>query len=469
MKAWIRRQLGTLLRLATVPRPDASTAEPVRFRWCEGRLAKDTEPLVAELAAAAPWDVASARSWLASQSYRPLWLARLDENSDYAELLDPNGNPLHPGRQPDAPWRVALPGFFEGEATAVESAYLVAASEGIDRFVLGNLGVDAVAAPEERLTIYRSDRFRREAPGGELRPLAPGLLTKRLPPERRRDANADEDCRRGAYESDIALPLPLEVEVFDPSRVRRSGPPSRAPRILVLAPFLARGGAEQTLHSTCSQLTRDGDFEFAFATLAPHRRELGDRRRDFAQFAPLIYSLGDLLHPSAMYGALLSLVDALDIRLVYNANGSTLFYDFARRLRRDRPALPIVDHLYDHRIGYIEWYTPDLGAAIDCCVAENHVIAETLVEEHSWRRERAPVVWPCGRPEGEIPPASEHIQLRQRLRRELAIADDRVLVLTAARAHPQKRPLDWLRLAERLRDAPFEFLWVGGGDLEREL
>ena len=466
----IRRRLGALCRRATSLRPNgARPAEPVRWRWSDTGYDGDVSPLVVELAATASWDLAAGRSWLAGQSYRPLWLARLDGRGNYAELLAPGGVTVPPASAPAGRWRVAIRGLYTGDTTRVESAFLVAASEGVDRVVLGELD-PAASGPEPSRTveIYRCDRFRRAPAGGALEAITVGALTKRIPdsPDRR---EGDDPSRRGPYESDVALPLPLEVEVFDASRIRRQGPPSSAPRILVLAPFLARGGAEQTLHATCRQLMREGAFEFAFATLAPHRPEVGDRRREFAEFAPLLYSLGELLHPSAMYGALLSLIDALDIRLVYNANGSTLFYEFARRLRLDRPALPIVDHLYDHRVGYIEWYTPDLGSVVDWCVAENHPIMEALVDHHGWRRERAPVVWPCGRPEGEIPPAGEHAEIRRRLRHELGIADDRLLVLTAARAHSQKRPLDWLRLAERLRDAPFEFLWVGGGDLEHEL
>ena len=492
MWSWIRRRLGALRRLAGFLRPgDSALVEPVRWRWSDGDNVgapgdpgdsahlqaphQAPPPLVVELAAAALWDPATARAWIAGQSYRPLWLARLNAAGSPSELLGPDGEPLPLAALPHGRWRVAIPGLFSGDATRIESAFLVAASEGIDRLVLGPLDLASAAtsgaAESATVEIYRIDRFRPSPAGGGLQPVTRGTLTKRLPAVASPDGGAPGPAtfQRGPYESDVALPLPLEVEVFDPSRRRRSGPPPSAPRILVLAPFLARGGAEQTLQATCRELARDGGFEFAFATLAPHRRELGDRRRDFAAFAPLVYSLGDLLHPSAMYGALLSLIDTLDIRLLYNANGSTLFYDFARRLRRDRPELPIVDHLYDHRIGYIEWYAPDLGAVIDCCVAENHAIAETLVAEHAWSRERAPVVWPCGRPDEEIPPTAERAGLRRRLRQELGIADDRLLVLTAARAHPQKRPLDWLRLAERLRDTPFEFVWVGGGDLEQQL
>ncbi|MEO8275474.1 MAG: glycosyltransferase [Thermoanaerobaculia bacterium] len=456
-------------------RRSSAAVEPVRWRWRDIVDASDCgtpTPLVVELAAGASWDLEAARAWLAAQSFRPLWLARLDDRGKVSELLDAAGQSVSPSQVPAGRWRVAATRLPAATATRIEEAFLVVASEGIDRLILGDLALDDDSRPDPPIEIYRSDRFRRNPVNGELIPVRPGLLTKRLPASRSVPQNGESggtSSRRGPYESDRALPLPLEVDVFDAARYSRRGPPPRAPRILVLAPFLARGGAEQTLEATCRYLVETGAFEFAFATLAPHRDELGDRRRAFADFAPWLYSLGDLMHPAAMYGALLSLIDTLDIALIYNANGSTLFYEFARRLRHDRPRLPIVDHLYDHRVGYIEWYTPDLAAVVDRCVAENHPIALALDREHGFPIDRAPVIWPCGRPPGAFPPLEQREEIRRRLRRELAIDDGRMLVLTAARAHAQKRPLDWVRLAERLRDRPVELLWVGGGDLEREL
>jgi glycosyltransferase involved in cell wall biosynthesis len=236
----------------------------------------------------------------------------------------------------------------------------------------------------------------------------------------------------------------------------------------VTAPFLARGGAEQTLYATLRELTED--FDFLFATLAPHRPELGDRRDDFRTISERLYPLGDLVHPTAMYGMLLSLIDAWNVEVLYNANGTTLFYEFGPRLKQDRPDLRIVDHLYDHRIGYIEAYTPKTTEWLDACIAENRPIRDELVGRRGWPSDRVPVVWPCGRPPGELPRPSEREEIRRRLRVDLGYRDDDVVVLTAARMHSQKRPLDLVALASRVRDLErLHILIVGGGDLENEV
>ena len=82
--------------------------------------------------------------------------------------------------------------------------------------------------------------------------------------------------------------------------------------------------------------------------------------------------------------------------------------------------------------------------------------------EHLHRRlsEPAPDCPECGAPE----PRNE--ARRTRLRRELGVDDDTVVVGSFIRMHPQKRPLDIIRLARRLADDKIHFFLVGGGPLD---
>ncbi|MEM9557123.1 MAG: glycosyltransferase family 4 protein [Acidobacteriota bacterium] len=260
------------------------------------------------------------------------------------------------------------------------------------------------------------------------------------------------------------------VRLRDAARTPRlpPDPAERRPSLLVTAPFFARGGAEHTLLETLRVLAPR--YRIAWATLAPHVAARGDRRGEFAAVAPRLLSLGDLVHPAAMPGLLRSLLDSTGADCWYNANGTTLFYEFAPSIAAVRPALRIVDHLYDHRVGYIDRYDPTLLDTVDACIAENHPIADALEAEHGWPRRRAPVVWPCGRPRDELPTGEERLRLRHALRAKLGIADGEVVVFTAARLHAQKRPLDLAELALRLRgDAGIRFVLAGGGGLEAEV
>jgi glycosyltransferase involved in cell wall biosynthesis len=272
---------------------------------------------------------------------------------------------------------------------------------------------------------------------------------------------------RGEYRAPRRIPEVLRIGVRDVGHIPRLNRSGGLPSVLVLAPFLARGGAEHTLFETLFELRRR--FHFVIATLAPHREELGDRRRDFLAITPDIFPLGDLVHPDVMGGLIETLVASRGIQTLYNANGSTVFYDLLPRIRRRFPDLFVLDHLYDHEVGYIDRYDMKSAPLVDLCVAENHVIARSLVENRSWPAERTRVIWPCGRRAGEIPDRAGAALARRELRDRLGVAPDDVLFLTAARLHSQKRPFDLIRLAERVAGrGRAHFVWLGGGPLESE-
>ncbi len=360
---------------------------------------------------------------------------------------------------------------------------MVAASESIDAMVLfeptGDFipfsleNAEAAHSPDARTwALYRSDAYTWDPAGDEVRPSREGRLVKAVglpgmenPPF---DSHHFNRFRRGQYLGSTELEPFLRVTLSSPPILERPPLLRSKPGVLVLAPFLARGGAEQTLFATMRALSRRMDF--SIVTLARHRTALGDRRDDFREITDHLYSLGDLVHPDAMPNIILNLIDRLGVSVIYNANGSTLFYDFAAILRNQRPALRIVDHLYDHRVGYIDRYSPTLLSTVDACVAENHAIANELSKNRGWPSHRVPVIWPCGRADEDLPPSHTREEIRAQLRRQLNIGDDDVLFLMAARMHEQKRPLDAVALGARVHDLErVHFLLVGGGDLEEEV
>jgi glycosyltransferase involved in cell wall biosynthesis len=256
----------------------------------------------------------------------------------------------------------------------------------------------------------------------------------------------------------------VRTPVRHASRLDREATGDHPPAVLVLAPSPALGGAEQTLYANPSALGRC--FRFPIATLAPSRTTLCDRRGDFPAITERILCLGDLVHPDAMPGMLLALLDAVGAEVLYNANGTTLFSDFAPRLKAARPGLRIIDHFYDHEVGYIGRYRPGLEAAVDVCIAANNSITEVLVGERGWPAERVPVIWPCGRPRDALPPERDRDRLRVSPRHRPGYGDDDVVALTAARMHPQKRLQDLVALADRVRDVhSLHFLLIVAADV----
>ncbi len=429
--------------------------------------------VVVWLAAATTRDDAVA--WCRRQTLPELAAAALDAGEELWRVTAEGPVEAATGADPGAFYAPGeLPELDPGH---LETCWLVLAAEEVDAVVLLAAADPEPAAaddlgrrPWRRLSLFSAAAWRYDAATGTIVPrggrgrrvkvLGHGAATE-VPRHRHTWGRR----RRGPYLASDPLPPRAAIGLRDAALLDRAARPTGKPAVLVLTSFLARGGAEHTLYETLAVLRHR--FELAIVTLAPHHPERGDRRDDFRALVPRIVCLGDVVHPDAMPGMLAALLDAMGAEILYNANGTTLFYDFAPRLKARRPGLRIVDHLYDHRVGYIERYTDAaLLDAVDACVAENRRIAERLAGELGWPAWRVPVIHPCGRPQGAFP--TDPAATRRRLRRELGISEDAVVLLTAARMHPQKRPLDLVALAERLAGTSpaVELLIVGGGELE---
>ena len=421
-----------------------------------------------------------ARRWCRRQTLNELRAIAVRADGAEAWRIQPDDERLATA---DASWFAAPITLPEVVAAHLESCMLVAAAETVDAVVLRErvhpqirevtAGIGAVHQPALRpWAVFRADAYDWDPATDSVRPTRIGRLAKLIDTGGIAGLPTTEATfnrtRRGPYLSDEEIGPTARIALRDASQLRRREAGDQRPAILVLAPFLSRGGAEQTLHATMEALRHR--FRFSMATLAPHRPALGDRRDDFIDITERVFCLGDLVHPGAMVGIIEALLDATGAEIIYNANGTTLFYDFAPQFKARRPNLRIIDHLYDHRIGYIESYVPGVEASVDVCVAENHPIADVLVRDRGWSNDRVPVIWPCGRPDEALPPEANRERLRDSTRHSLGFDDDDIVLLTAARMHPQKRPLDLVALADRVRDLErIHFVLVGGGDLEDEV
>lgn len=470
MNTVLRRRLAALLR----PLTRSWRQWRYRRRLARGEAAGDFVYVWSDWHPPARWRVevrlrenaataAEAARWCRSQTLGELWVTGFRAAGEVAWRVDRDG-PLDTDAGLETPWFHAPGDLGELSPVDLEACLLVAAAEDVDAVVL--------QPPARRFVLYRSTSYEYVADDDSIRPTAAATLVKLIEPRGVAALPETADYfgrrRRGPYLSDVDLESRLEVKVRDAAKLPRTSGGGELPALLVTTSFLARGGAEHTLFETLRYLR--GRFEIAIVTLAPHRPELGDRRADFAAITPRIYCLGDWVHPAAMPGILASLLDATGASILYNANSTTLFYDFAPRLKAERPTLRIVDHLYDHRVGYVERYGEELLATVDACVAENRRIAEVLVEKRGWPAQRVPMIHPCGRLQSAFPSRGELESVRHGLRRELGCTAEDLVILTAARMHPQKRPLDLVNLAIRVRDLDqVRFVIAGGGELEDQV
>jgi glycosyltransferase involved in cell wall biosynthesis len=239
------------------------------------------------------------------------------------------------------------------------------------------------------------------------------------------------------------------------------------PTVLALLPFLAVGGAEKLTLDLIRQL---GDrFRFLIVTLAPHDPIFGNRLDDFRREVPHVYTLGDwFLHP-LLFSALSHLLHKYEVVTLFNANGTTWFYEALGELRRRFPRLWIVNQLFDHRRGWIEYYSPGVAEACDVHLATNQAIEEVLVHEHAIAPHKVAHI-PHGIDLDDFRPAAYPPDRLAELRSKLGVPRDCVLVTMAVRMHPQKRPEDFVALARAMaNEKDFFFLLVGGGPLEKTI
>ncbi len=419
----------------------------------------------------------AAREWCEHQTLPELIAIGFDGQGQ--ERWRVSGPDVSAGSTPS--WFVAPQALPRVWASHLESCLLVAAAEAVDAVVLddtfgnesgeGQISADIAHSSACRgTTLYRSDAYTWDPVTDIVRPAHDDRLVKFIG-NRGSISHPNKSelygrFRRGPYISSSRLGPTLKVGLRKASILRRRARQSSRPPVLVLVPFLAQGGAEQTLYEVMAELKYR--FDFSIATLAPHAPEIGDRRPDFRNITERIYCLGDHVHPDAMVGILESLIESLGTSVLYNANGTTLFYDFAPRLKEAIPGLRIIDHLFDHRIGYINSYDESTSESVDACVAENHRVAEALTNDLGWPKNRVPVIWPCGRSPTALPGAGSRDSIRHEMRKMLGVGCHDVLFLSAARTHAQKRPLDLVELAVRTSDlGHIHYVLVGGGELER--
>ncbi|MEM6456414.1 MAG: glycosyltransferase family 4 protein, partial [Acidobacteriota bacterium] len=315
------------------------------------------------------------------------------------------------------------------------------------------------------------DRDRRVDAGDEALPRSgPYALRPRVdgrPHPALLDVPLDDPAARLAH-----VPAPATARERDIPGDRGAAADASADGLLFLLPFLAVGGAERLLLDLLDGLT---DRRCVVVTLDPHRARLGQTVDRCRRRTPWIYTLGDWL-PRAAHGRALDwLIAQHRIGALVSWNGTVWFYDEAAALRARHPRLRVFAQLYNHRGGWIEHGGPRLMAAVDGHLAVNRAIADALVDRGAPAARVHLVHHGVALPPIDDGNSEARSARRRQQRRALDLPDDALVLGSFIRLHPQKRPLDLLRLAQRFapggRDAarvdrPVHWLLVGGGPLD---
>jgi glycosyltransferase involved in cell wall biosynthesis len=382
---------------------------------------------------------------------------------------------LPPGQSPASLLSSELVFVARADAAALPPAHLETIAATADA---EGLGVVAVAAPDGDPLQTRSVLLRREL-WCSARPPSGPILGKVVPvlgpPSASATGSLATAFRRlgvssarglGQYAVDAPAgggTIPHPIAPVGETLGAAARPDGRT-TVLLLLPYVAVGGVEKL---TLDMMRSLGEgYRWVVVSLVPHDPLLGNRLEEFRALTPHVYLLGEALPPQLYFSVITRLLESHRVDVLFSVNGTTWFFEALGTLRQTFPGLTIASQLYDHEVGWIEHYHGDVGKQIDVTIAINKRIARTLVERHRVPADRVVVNF-GGIDLSVFDPARIPPGRREALRRELGVPDEKILVTLAARMHAQKRPLDFVALAQRFRDRPqFFFLLAGGGPLE---
>ncbi len=361
------------------------------------------------------------------------------------------------------------------DAHALRNVLLCVAHQALD-FVVVSHGMEE--PPQLRITTPRcavvlSAAAKRSVDvGGQLPPGARGRIVRVLPAP----AGA---VLRDATPSDLGLG-PLEAAGAE-LRVAGAGsgtivnrrphgalfPAVAPPRetVLVLPIMLAVGGAERNLIEVAKTL-RD---RYAFVVVTTERllASRGSLHHQLLAHCEALFEIGELAPQSEFVALIESIAKSYRPSLLWICNGSPWLLAHAAVLRRVFEGVPIVDQqVYDTDAGWIAHYGDAGIQSFDRFIAINHQIERVFRERIGIAPERIDLVHHA------VDTARFHLAAADRCQRDVELQAFDLpratpLIGMVGRLTAQKRPLDFLELARRARDAGVSahFVLVGDGEL----
>jgi glycosyltransferase involved in cell wall biosynthesis len=264
--------------------------------------------------------------------------------------------------------------------------------------------------------------------------------------------------------SDSSIPWKVPVEPLRSPRQFWSpaAEPDSRPTIFLLQLFLALGGAEDLALNIISLLKDRA--RFVVIGTDPLAAELGTTADAYRKLTPYVYNLPDFLELNLRLDFMLQLIERFQPETFYIHNGSPWIYDVLPEVKKHYPDLYAVNQVYDSQIGWINRYDAELVASLDASIGTNQKIINAYIQKGVSPEKALQVehgILTDGFNPQEYPP--ERIA---RLRAHFGLQEGQRSVTFASRLHPQKRPLDFLELARRLKEDPsIVFFLFGDGPL----
>jgi glycosyltransferase involved in cell wall biosynthesis len=263
-------------------------------------------------------------------------------------------------------------------------------------------------------------------------------------------------------ESTVATNWKPAVQVSHPTA---GIPRCTLPVVFILPAFLALGGVERVAIDTMRLLS--DRYSFVVINTEPLRPEQGSLHREAVAHAH-VYDLAEIVRQDDRLKTLRLLKEWYAPALLWICNGSPWQVEHSLPIRAIFSDLPIVDNqAYDHEQGWIAHYNQPGVRAADRFVAINERIRRTMISDYGIPANQIDLVYPGFNPcrtQRPDTPVGDKSELRARF----GLPPTLPVYGMVGRLSAQKRPLDLVRLAERLQNVnyPAHLVWVGSGELQ---
>ncbi|SAL66494.1 glycosyl transferase, group 1 [Caballeronia arvi] len=240
--------------------------------------------------------------------------------------------------------------------------------------------------------------------------------------------------------------------------------PRTRPVIFVFPVFVAVGGVERNTVEILRQL-RD-TYDFVVVTMERLRLEQGTLGRQFQEAGARLMQMSEFSTHADYLRVLSHLKHWLRPDLVWICNGSPWLADNASRLRMLFGGVPIVDQqVYDVDQGWITRYNEPGIRSFDRFIAVNRKIYAKFIGEMTRKPSTVDLIYSAINTDRIVSEkAGPHV--RADILRRYGLPEDKRLFGFIARLTAQKRPIEFLRLANARRANKDEFfVLVGDGDL----
>ena len=236
------------------------------------------------------------------------------------------------------------------------------------------------------------------------------------------------------------------------------------PIVFVFPIFLAVGGVERNTIEIMRQL-RDR-FDFVVVTMERLRPEQGSLAAQAHDVAVLVIEMAEIVRQTNYLRVLSRLKASLLPDLVWVCNGSPWFCDNAAAIRQIFHDVPIIDQeVYDVEQGWITRYGEAGIRSFDRFIAVNKKIEERFRCDFLIDSKRIDLIY-SAIDTSRIRSFKRSLPPLGLLRAKFGLPEGKQIFTFIGRLTTQKRPLEFLKLAEkRLSNEAEYFVLVGDGEL----